>query len=164
MAVITGFARFGLWFVEVRWSGDTVSRVRFSRSRPEEGPVPSLLRLYLSGRPVNLSLLEPAITPASELYANIYREVRSLRYGETATYGEIAIRAGTGPRVVGHAMARNPVPLIIPCHRVVSRSGPGGFSPDPEIKIRLLEMERKNKKRFIPENNLLSFREVGEDS
>lgn len=154
MEVITGSTRFGLWFVEVRWSGLEVFRVRFSPTRLEEGPVPVLLQQYLSGRPADLSLLKPSISPPGELYAKIYREVRLIPYGATATYGEIALRTGTSPRVVGQAMARNPVPLIVPCHRVVSRSGPGGFSPDPEIKIRLLEMERKNKKRFIEESDL----------
>jgi methylated-DNA-[protein]-cysteine S-methyltransferase len=49
--------------------------------------------------------------------------------------------------VVGQALARNLLPLIIPCHRVVSRSGTGGFTPDPAIKEELLEMERRGKVR-----------------
>jgi methylated-DNA-[protein]-cysteine S-methyltransferase len=49
--------------------------------------------------------------------------------------------------VVGQALARNLLPLIIPCHRVVSRSGIGGFSPDPAIKEELLAMERRGKRR-----------------
>jgi methylated-DNA-[protein]-cysteine S-methyltransferase len=154
MEVISGSTRFGFWFVEVRWSGDTVYRVRFSRTRSSEGPVPSLLQQYITGRPVDLSVLKPGISPPGELYGEIYRQVRSIPYGETATYGEIAGRIGTGPRVVGQAMRRNQVPLIIPCHRVVSRSGPGGFFPDPGIKVRLLEMERKNKKRFTAESEV----------
>jgi len=63
------------------------------------------------------------------------------------TYGDIARRAGTSPRVVGQAMRRNMVPLVIPCHRVVSQSGIGGFTPDPAIKEDLLAMERKGKRR-----------------
>ena len=152
MEVISGFTRFGLWFVEVLWSGDKIYRVRFTRSRPEEGPVPFQIQQYLSGRSADLSQLKPAFSPPGTRYAEIYHEVRSIRYGETATYGEIAARVGTGPRVVGQAMARNPVPLIIPCHRVVAKGGPGGFSPVPEIKILLLSMEKKNKKRFITES------------
>ncbi|NYT17527.1 MAG: methylated-DNA--[protein]-cysteine S-methyltransferase, partial [Methanomicrobiales archaeon] len=140
MDLIAGSTRFGLWFVEVRWSGDTVYRVRFSRTRTDGGPVPPLLQQYLAGKAVDLSVLKPGVTPPGEMYGAIYREVRKIPYGATATYGEIAGRIGTGPRVVGQAMSRNQVPLIIPCHRVVSRSGPGGFSPDPEIKVRLLEM------------------------
>ena len=65
----------------------------------------------------------------------------------TATYGEIAARVGTSPRVVGQAMARNPTPLIIPCHRIVAVKGIGGFTPPLEIKRDLLAMEKKAGKR-----------------
>jgi methylated-DNA-[protein]-cysteine S-methyltransferase len=163
--VISGFTRFELWFVEVLWSGDRVYRVRFSRTRPpEEGPVPYQVQQYLSGRSADLSQLKPAFSPPGALYAEIYREVSSIPYGETATYGEIAFRVGTGPRVVGQAMARNPVPLIIPCHRVVAKKGLGGFSPDLEIKVRLLSMEQKNKKRFMKKSDFSAPRNQGEDS
>jgi methylated-DNA-[protein]-cysteine S-methyltransferase len=64
-------------------------------------------------------------------------------YGTTATYGEIAETAGTVPRVVGQAMARNPTPLVIPCHRVVGKHGIGGFTPSIEIKETLLRIEKK---------------------
>jgi methylated-DNA-[protein]-cysteine S-methyltransferase len=147
MEEVNGSARFGLWFVHVTWSGNTVFRVRFSRN-PSSGPVPVLLRHYLAGHPVDLSSFETGTLPPGEQYAKIYREVRMIPYGDTATYGEIADRVQTSPRAVGQAMRRNPVPLIIPCHRVVSCSGPGGFTLDPEIKVMLLAMEKKNKRRF----------------
>ncbi len=151
MEMTEGSGRLGLWFVHVRWSGRTVYQVRFARS-PLPGPVPVLVRQYLAGRPVDLSALEIGIMPPGETTSRIYGEVRKIPYGETATYGEIADRAGTSPRAVGQAMKRNPVPLVIPCHRVVSRSGPGGFFPDPEIKILLLTLEKKNKRRFIADS------------
>ena len=156
MEMISGSTRFGFWFVEVQWSGDTVYRVRFSRTPFPEGPVPPLVQQYLAGRPVDLTVLKLGVSPPGKLYREIYQEVRNIPYGTTATYGGIAGRVGTGPRVVGQAMSRNPVPLIIPCHRVISRTGPGGFSPDPEIKVLLLEMERKNKRRFTAESDLVS--------
>ncbi|NTV00647.1 MAG: MGMT family protein, partial [Methanoregulaceae archaeon] len=99
-------------------------------------------------QPVDPASLEVGTLPPGEQYAQVYREVRNIPYGSTATYGEVADRAGTSPRVVGQAMRRNTVPLVIPCHRVVSRSGMGGFTPDPEIKALLLDMERKNRRRF----------------
>jgi methylated-DNA-[protein]-cysteine S-methyltransferase len=77
------------------------------------------------------------------MYSRIYRAVRYVTYGTTATYGEIAETVGTSPRVVGQAMARNPTPLVIPCHRIVAAHGMGGFSPDIEIKAALLAMEKK---------------------
>jgi methylated-DNA-[protein]-cysteine S-methyltransferase len=147
MEELSGSARLGLWFVHVRWSGTTVFQVRFSKN-PLPGPVPPLIRQYLAGRPVDLTSLDVGTSPPGEHFASIYREVRKIPYGSTTTYGEVADRAGTVPRVVGQAMRRNPVPLVIPCHRVVSRSGMGGFTPDPEIKALLLDMERKNRRRF----------------
>jgi len=50
---------------------------------------------------------------------------------------------GTSPRAVGQAMARNPTPLVVPCHRIVAAHGIGGFSPALEIKELLLGMEKK---------------------
>jgi methylated-DNA-[protein]-cysteine S-methyltransferase len=83
------------------------------------------------------------------MYSRIYREVRTIPYGTTKTYGEIAKNVGTSPRVVGQAMARNPTPLIIPCHRIVAAHGIGGFSPDVEIKEALLEMEAKGLRKIL---------------
>jgi methylated-DNA-[protein]-cysteine S-methyltransferase len=144
---LTGSARFGLWFVHVRWSGTTVFQVRFSRV-PLPGPVPVLMQQYLSGRPVDLTSLHSGALPPGVQYAKIYDEVRRIPYGHTATYGEIGEKTGTSPRAVGQAMRRNQVPLVVPCHRVVSCSGPGGFTPDPAIKVMLLAMEKKNRRSF----------------
>jgi methylated-DNA-[protein]-cysteine S-methyltransferase len=143
--VIEGSARFGLWYVLVRWSGDTVYQVRFSRV-PVAGPVPVPFTQYLSGQEVDLTTFTWGAVPSGEHYDRIYREVQRVQYGETATYGEIAGRAGTHARVVGQALARNLLPLVIPCHRVVSRSGTGGFTPDPAIKADLLAMEKRGKR------------------
>lgn len=72
----------------------------------------------------------------------------SIEYGETVTYGELARRSGTDlpPRAVGSIMGTNPVPLVIPCHRVVASLGLGGFSggdPGHELATKrwLLELE-----------------------
>jgi len=81
------------------------------------------------------------------LFAKIYDLVRRLGWGETTTYGEIAKALGEGPEVardVGQAMARNPIPLIVPCHRVLAAGGRiGGFSAPggSNAKARMLELE-----------------------
>jgi methylated-DNA-[protein]-cysteine S-methyltransferase len=63
-------------------------------------------------------------------------------YGTTVTYGELGKRAGVGdPREVGVHMARNPLPLVVPCHRVVASDGLGGYGGGLELKRRLLELE-----------------------
>ena len=142
MAVVEGSEPFHLWVVRVSWEDGVVHRVRFARTG-EGGPVPPLLRRYLQGNPVDLSVLQSPATEGNGVRAAIYRAVREVGYGETATYGEIAARVGTSPRVVGQAMAHNPTPLVIPCHRITGARGLGGFSPDIEIKERLLSMEAR---------------------
>ena len=122
MEMREGGARFGLWYVHVRWSGATIYQVRFSRI-PLSGPVPEPIGQYLSGKEVDLSMFNCGSVPPGDHYALIYREVQRIPYGETATYSEIAERTGTHARVVGQALARNQIPLIIPCHRVEAEIG-----------------------------------------
>ena len=59
----------------------------------------------------------------------VWSMMREIPYGETATYGGMAMALGSGPRAVGMACARNPVPIVVPCHRVLGSGGSaGGFS------------------------------------
>lgn len=63
-------------------------------------------------------------------------------FGTTVTYGELGHRAGVeDPRDVGVMMSRNPIPLVVPCHRVVASDGLGGYGGGLELKRRLLELE-----------------------
>ena len=68
---------------------------------------------------------------------------REVGFGETITYGELAALAGkpTAARAVGTAMNRNPLPIFVPCHRVLASTGIGGFGPGVSIKRRLLAHE-----------------------
>ena len=70
------------------------------------------------------------LPPMSEHARAVLAAMSTIGYGEVATYGELARRSGTGlpPRAVGAVMGANPVPLVIPCHRVVAADGLGGFS------------------------------------
>ena len=145
METLNGSCRLGLWHVHVYWNGDLVSRIRFSRTGIE-GDVPLLIRQYCAGKPVDLRAFSSVAIQVDTTYSRIYRAVREIPYGKTATYGEIARIIGTSPRAVGQAKARNPSPLIIPCHRVIAATGIGGFSPDIGIKELLLERERKGRK------------------
>lgn len=80
-------------------------------------------------------------------FAQVYAFIRTLGWGETTTYGAVARALDAGPehaRAVGQAMATNPVPLIIPCHRVLAAGGKiGGFSAPggSTSKARMLELE-----------------------
>ena len=104
------------------------------------------LRSYLSGRsrsfstPCDLRGL-PAFTHA------VLKAATQIPYGEVRSYRWLAQRLGKprAARAVGNALARNPIPIIIPCHRVVRSNGTlGGYALGTALKKRLLEMERKH--------------------
>ena len=140
--IVGGACRFGLWFVQVWWNGTTVHRVRFATTGIP-GEVPDLIRKYCAGQAVSLQSLNSSAVSDDTVYSRIYRVVQQVPYGSTSTYGEIADRVGTSPRVVGQAMAHNPTPLVIPCHRILAAHDIGGFSPSIDIKKALLAMEKK---------------------
>ena len=73
----------------------------------------------------------------------VWDELTRIGYGETITYGELARRVGRprGPRAVGQANGRNPVPIIVPCHRVVASGGIGGYGGGVKVKRALLTLE-----------------------
>lgn len=148
MEMKSGSCRLGLWHVHVYWTGSTVHRVRFSATGIP-GDVPEGIRLFCAGRTADLSAFDTPSLHGDEVYPRIYRAVRQIPYGRTATYGDVALLATTHPRVVGRAMARNPTPLIIPCHRVVAADGIGGFSPSVEIKELLLGLEKKRRQKLL---------------
>ena len=74
---------------------------------------------------------------------DVWNELARISYGETISYGELARRVGRpgGPRAVGQANGRNPVPIIVPCHRVVASKGIGGYGGGLAIKRALLALE-----------------------
>jgi methylated-DNA-[protein]-cysteine S-methyltransferase len=77
----------------------------------------------------------------------VLRHLPEIGYGNTASYATVAANAGSpnAVRAVGTACAKNPVPLVIPCHRVVRSDGNlGGYAGGPEIKRVLLDLERSN--------------------
>jgi methylated-DNA-[protein]-cysteine S-methyltransferase len=77
----------------------------------------------------------------------VLEAARAIPPGSTVTYAQLARRAGNphACRAVGQVMARNPVPLVIPCHRVVAASGPGGYAGGRLMKARLLALESSSR-------------------
>lgn len=87
--------------------------------------------------PVDISTLPPFTRQVLSACATI-------PWGDTRAYGQLAAQVGCprGARAVGQALGRNPVPILIPCHRVISSDGSlGGFGAGMEMKRRLLELE-----------------------
>ena len=54
--------------------------------------------------------------------------MQTIPYGQTRCYGDLAQMIGSAPRAVGGACGKNPIPIIVPCHRVLARGGLGGYS------------------------------------
>ena len=102
---------------------------------------------YFAGRQTDFSGVPVDLGKQTELFDKIYAAARRLSWGETTTYGAMAKQFGADweiARDVGQAMAKNPIPLIIPCHRVLAAGGKiGGFSAPggAATKAKMLEME-----------------------
>lgn len=84
--------------------------------------------------------LRPAGSPFNQ---RVWAAMQQIPHGQTRSYGELAMEIGSAPRAVGRACGHNPIPIVIPCHRVLGRNGLGGYSggTGPPTKQRLLELE-----------------------
>ncbi len=92
----------------------------------------------------------PLAPPGTAFQQRVWRALLQSETGQTLTYGALAERLYTSPRAVGNACRANPIPIIIPCHRVVSATGLGGYSGKTggaqlALKRRLLEHERRER-------------------
>lgn len=112
---------------------------------------------YLAGTPVDFSAVAVDLDGIDEFRRKLYAALRGIGFGRTTTYGELARALGLmdweGAREVGDAMGRNPVPVVIPCHRVLAAGGKlGGFSAHggPATKKKLLALEGVHLDRGLP--------------
>ena len=101
------------------------------------------LQQYFDGQRVLFD--EPLdLRGATAFQRRVWSAVRDIPYGETRSYGQIAHQAGSpgAARAVGRAMATNPVPIVVPCHRVIGSNGDlRGFGGGLDLKRRMLELE-----------------------
>lgn len=108
--------------------------------------VSQMLQRYFHGEPIDFSEFPVVLEGFPRFHHNVLMKIRTLAYGDVCSYGHVAGLCGSprAARAVGAALAANPVPVIIPCHRVVASSGRlTGFSaPGGEkTKSELLKME-----------------------
>lgn len=107
--------------------------------------VKSELDEYFQGKRKKFAL-NFEFSTGSEFDQAVWQELLKIEYGKTVSYSEIARKIGkpSAARAAGNAVGRNPIPIIIPCHRVVSSDGSiGGFSLGVELKTFLLEHEAR---------------------
>ena len=100
-----------------------------------------VLNAYFDGAEPEIDLpMQPAGTAFQR---RVWQAMLAIPYGHTRTYGELTESAGGVARAVGVACGANPIPILIPCHRVVAQNGLGGYSGDGgvETKVALLRLE-----------------------
>ena len=127
--------------------GETVVGVRFGArpGAPAQHPAASQLTAYFAGDLTDFSL-PVEMRGGSEFERAVWAEIAKIPYGEMVTYGSIATALGDpgAARAVGTACNHNPVPVIVPCHRVVGAGGKMvGFGGGIERKRKLLELEAR---------------------
>ncbi len=118
--------------------------------RPAHGrdPVAAWLDAWFAGE---ILPLPPLVAPATDFQARLRRALLGIPFGETRSYGELARTLGTAPRALGQALKANPLPLLVPCHRVVGAHGIGGFSCGLAWKRRLLDFEASRRAVSVAE-------------
>ena len=142
--------------LELEAESDFISRIKFKEGNSlqlnkgikQNGKSPILVKAskqideYFNG---NRKLFEvPFKLNVPPFYKKVLLEVEKVKYGETASYGKIARMAENSKavRAVGTANAKNPLPIIIPCHRIISSNGNiGGYSGGLDKKLYLLDHE-----------------------
>jgi len=129
----------------------TERRLAASGSPPAEPPEEvaraiAMLERYCRGERVDFSSLPLDLSGVGAFDRAVYEAAREVRWGQTVSYGEIARRIGApeAARAVGRALGRNPVAIVVPCHRILASGGRiGGFSAfgGARAKQRLLALE-----------------------
>lgn len=131
------------------WDEEGISALLFPGARPE-GPLTTSSLLselarqledYFQGKRTCFDL--PLSLRGTPFQLSVWQALREIPHGEVVTYGELARRIGRprAARAVGGAVGANPVPIVIPCHRVVAARGLGGYGPGRHWKERLLRLE-----------------------
>lgn len=135
----------GLWFDGGRYYAETLPEEHVERETTILMDTKRWLDIYFSGR-------EPDFTPplhptGSPFRQTVWQLLLEIPYGQTTTYGAL-LGDGASARAVGGAVGRNPISIIVPCHRVIGADGSlTGYAGGVDRKIRLLALERQGTKR-----------------
>ena len=119
-------------------------RWQLDHADPDALAVAERLIRYFNGESIRTPWQMMDLSPFTRSQQVVYRTVAAIPYGHTASYGEVARRAGLprAARFVGSTMANNRYPVLIPCHRVIKSNGsPGLFGGGTALKVRMLQLE-----------------------
>lgn len=136
--------------LKVRFQKEKVVYIDWTKQSPQfrtqmdsvERQVADEILAYLEGRLKKLTF-PYELTDGTPFQRQVWKAIQSIPYGQVATYGDLALKIGNpkAVRAVGGACGKNPILIRIPCHRVVAKSGLGGFSSPMELKKVLLDIE-----------------------
>ncbi len=139
----TALATIGLQF-----DGSKLTKVKYLKKRASKAApsktteaVKNKIESYVDPSSKTKAINVDIKLDVTSFQGRVLEQLQKIPYGETRTYGEIAKILKTSPRAVGNACRNNPVPIIIPCHRVVAVGGIGGY--DGARSGSLLDIKRK---------------------
>lgn len=144
-----GTSLCGLWFdSQKHFDGKIIKDAKRDNDLPLFKTTSEWLNRYFEdGHPNPFEL--PLLPSGSPFQLRVWEALLGIPYGETVSYGALAKLLGTSPRAIGNAVGRNPIGIIIPCHRVVGANGQlTGFAGGIERKIWLLEHEKRGRSPF----------------
>lgn len=153
-AASNGAALTGLWFDGQKYFGSTLTEEYEERDLPVFAKTKDWLDLYFYGE--NPDFMPPLAVNGSDFRRAVWNILRQIPYGQTMTYGEIAKKmaaqmgaAQMSAQAVGSAVGRNPISILIPCHRVVGSNGSlTGYAAGIEKKAALLALEKVDLQQF----------------
>ena len=117
---------------------------RIDNNHPKALEIGSILVRYFKGEKIDIPWPVMDLSRFTFAQQAVYHTVANIPYGQTASYGQVARLAGLprAARFVGTTMAKNPYPVLIPCHRVIRSDGsPGRFGGGEPLKARMLALE-----------------------
>lgn len=134
-------------YILVEFEGHMVKGLDFCKEKPyhekKGSDIAHRLERYFETGIDDFSGYEADLSGLTVFEKEVLRVTSGIPAGKTLRYSQVASLAGRpgAARAVGNALSKNPVPIIIPCHRVVASNGPGGFTGGLDIKLRLLQLE-----------------------
>jgi methylated-DNA-[protein]-cysteine S-methyltransferase len=134
-------------YVAVEFEKNVVRSLAMTSKKPAKKPTGSKvirsLEAYFKDGKGDFSGYKFDLEGMTPFQRSVLEAISRIPAGETMTYGEVAAVAGKpgAARAVGNVMAHNPIPLMLPCHRVVASNGLGGFTGGLEVKRKLLKLE-----------------------
>ncbi len=144
-----GESLIGLWFVGQVNDAKEISNLEIKKDLPIFRQVESWLERYFSGKQTSITI--PLQPKGTSFQQRVWQILQEIPYGETMTYGEIAQRIAKekgvetfSAQAVGQAVGKNPISILIPCHRVLGKNGAlTGYAGGVHRKEQLLQLERE---------------------